>query len=326
METAKRIIEKRGRSAIMKAAEEVLDVGRQIEGVSHAAEYFVNVKLRRDSSIFPALLSLCCEAVGGDPEKTTSFGAALTLVAIAADIHDDIIDNSKVKYTKKTVFGKFGSDISILLGDALLVRGSLLLCKECGSLSKDRGETIQRLMFETFSKICAAETKETQLKGKLDTKPEEYLEVIRLKASVQELHCKIGAILGGADEETVDSFENYGRALGVISVIRDEFIDLLEFPELRNRIRNECVPIPVLYALQDPTVRNEISSLLEKPRLTKTGAEKIAKLVLHSEQIQELRKRMNSTMKTGLETVTTTHNALLSQELSILLKATTDGL
>ena len=66
--------------------------------------------------------------------ETVKFGAAVVLLAGAADIHDDIMDKSPKKELKLTVFGKFGQDIAILSGDALLLKGIYLLreaCKPC---------------------------------------------------------------------------------------------------------------------------------------------------------------------------------------------------
>ena len=51
----------------------------------------------------------------------------MAMIAAAFDIHDDIMDNSKRKHDHMTVFGKFGSEISILLGDAFLIKGLTLL-------------------------------------------------------------------------------------------------------------------------------------------------------------------------------------------------------
>src|SRR5665647_1836762 len=45
----------------------------------------------------PALISLACEAVGGNRDSPNEVSAALVLLTGAADIHDDIIDKSKTK-------------------------------------------------------------------------------------------------------------------------------------------------------------------------------------------------------------------------------------
>jgi geranylgeranyl pyrophosphate synthase len=130
MKTVRNIIEKRGKPAVEIATKEILQTPFKGGVVSTATKYFVEVTLRGFLPVFPALLSLSCEVGGGNPEKAPSIGAAMSLIAGAADIHDDIIDQSETKYSKKTVFGRFGRDISLLAGDALLMQGSMLLHKE----------------------------------------------------------------------------------------------------------------------------------------------------------------------------------------------------
>ena len=176
MEKVKDTIEKKGRAAIEQATQEILDSPYDGGDVSSALKYFARVTLQGALPVFPALIALSCEAVGGKSEKTTSIGAALTLIAGAADIHDDIIDQSTVKYSKETVLGKFGADIALLAGDALLIQGVNLLHKECDLLPKEQKETILSLLFQAFMKISRAEAEETRLKKKRDVPPEKYFE------------------------------------------------------------------------------------------------------------------------------------------------------
>jgi geranylgeranyl pyrophosphate synthase len=326
MEKVKGIIEKRGRAAIEKARQEILDSQYNGGAVSSALKYFARVTLQGGLPVFPALISLSCEAVGGKTEKTTSIGAALTLIAGAADIHDDIIDQSTTKYSKKTVFGKFGSAIALLAGDALLMQGLMFLHRECESLPKEQRQAILSLIPSALFEISNAEAKETRLMRKLDTKPQEYFEVIRLKAVVPEVHCKIGGILGNANEETVQSLGHYGRTFGIVSTVRDEFIDLLEYPELRNRMKNECPPLPMLYALQNSEIKKEVKPLVKSSNLTKKDANKIVKIVLNSKQVQELKKRIDLMIREEVRRVSFIIEEPLQKNVTLLLQAMIEGL
>ena len=84
-----------------------------------ALDYFVEEVFKDITQ--PGLLSLYCEAVGGKPDETIRAGAALVLFVGAADLHDDVIDGSEIKNQKPTVLGKFGKDVTVLAGDALLI-------------------------------------------------------------------------------------------------------------------------------------------------------------------------------------------------------------
>lgn len=325
MDAAEGVIEKRGKAVLEKAIHEILSFQYNGGIISSALEYFATVTLRGVLPVFPALLSLSCEAVGGKTDRTTSVGAALVLVAGAADIHDDIIDQSQVKYSKKTVFGKFGSTVALLAGDELLMQGLILLQRECELLSKKRRETILNLLYRALVEISQAEAKEAQLMKKTEVNPKEYFELIREKAVVPELHCKIGSILGNGDDSTVEALGHYGRTFGIVSLVREEFIDLLEYPELRNRLTNECPPLPLLYALQNSEIKKEVKSLIESSNLTKKSASRIAKIVLDSEEVEELRKDMNLRIEEELRQLPFTLVDNIKTEARLILKVIAKG-
>ena len=317
------IIEEKGRPAIEKARKEILSMQTRKGEVTAALAHFAKVTLTGGLPVFPVLLTLSCEAVGGSTEKTTAVSAALTLMAGAADIHDDIIDQSKIKYSKKTVFGKFGGAVALLAGDALLIQGSTLLQQECEALTREQRTAILALVPEALFEISNAEAQETHLMKNLNAKPEEYLEIIRMKAVVPELHCKIGAIMGNASKANVEALGSYGRTIGVTSLVRDEFGDVYEYPELVNRIKNECLPLPMLYALQNPKVRNEVEAFIESGNFERKTLNRLKKLVLESEQVDEFRKDLNRMVADGVNCLDSVGNNVQLEILKSLLKVTT---
>ena len=252
MEKVKKLLEERGRKAYEVAKEEILSEEIEYEPVRDALEYFIQELWHNFQH--PALLSLTCESVGGEPEDTTFIGAALVLLTGAADIHDDIIDQSETKGSKPTVFGKFGRDIALLVGDALLLKGFTLLGKACESFPKKQEKTIINLVRKGFFEIGIAEAKEASFQANWDLAPEEYLDIIRMKAAIADVTARIGAIVGGGSSDEIKALGQYGRTLGILATIRDDFIDVFEPIELRNRAENECFPLPILYAFRNKKV------------------------------------------------------------------------
>ena len=107
--------------------------------LQEATQYFMACF---EDVLHPALLALACEAVGGKTQDTVEVGAALVLLAGGADLHDDIIDGSTVKDGKPTVLGKYGKDLTVLAGDALLFEGFYLLQKACETFSATQRQAI----------------------------------------------------------------------------------------------------------------------------------------------------------------------------------------
>lgn len=242
----------------------------------------------------PALLAIACEAVGGEPEKTTLIGAALVLLTGAADIHDDIIDKSKTKGPRATLYGKFGEDLSILVGDALLFEGFMLLQKACEDLPREQAKAVQELVKKGFFELGIAEAKETSLKGNWRVTPEEYLFLVKRKAAVAEATASIGALIAGASHQEVETWGKVGRILGMLMSIKDDFVDMFEAKELENRRYNECLPLPILYAMRDSKAREKIIRILKKRKLTRKDAVNVASIVMATENVQKFKTELQN--------------------------------
>ena len=85
--------------------------------------------------------------------------------------------------------------------------------------------------------------------------------------------------------------------------IRDEFIDVYEMDELRNRFKNECLPLPVLCAFQDADKKNKIIQLLEKEKITEEEAERTLNLVINAESNRKLGKELRVFMDEAIRSL-----------------------
>jgi len=303
MEQVQKILEERGRKALEMARKTVLEEEIECKEASEALKYFMTEYWHDVAR--PALLSLACEAVGGDPEITTPIGVSMSLISGGIDIHDDIIDQSKIKGSRPTVLGKFGKDIALLVGDALLFKGFTLLYEAVEKgISAEKVVAIIDIIKNTFFELGDAEALELQFRGRTDITPEKYLRVVRKKAADVEAHTRISAILGGGSKEEIESIGEYGRLLGMIILLRDDWIDMVEFEEIAHRIKREHLPLPLLYALQSPKTRSKLSSILFKKTITKRDARIILEAtdeaggLRHVEQLmQEIARNANSCVK-----------------------------
>lgn len=289
LELFSEIIERNGRAIMDKATSQILDSDLDAGVVSSAAKYHTRF-LSRVIPVFPALVNLSYEAAS--TKKTSSpigVGAALTLFVEAANIHDDIIDQTHSKHNRKTTFGKFGTNLSILAGDLVLVKATLTLCKECQDLPPKTKDTITGLTFEALNKISRSAAKELTLQKRFDFSPRDYMDVVTLRAAVPEAHCQIGAILGGANEATASCLGGYGKTYGVVGTVIDEYMDLLDYQKFGTRLKNECVPLPLLYALQNIELREKLQPLLSSFEVTAEDHKQIVTLTLGSIEANRLK-------------------------------------
>jgi len=317
------LLRKRGEEALAIATKAVMSEEIAYGPLRSALQYFLQEI--RFGAPHSALISLTCEAVGGNPNDTSLIGAAMVLIASAADIHDDIIDNSEVKNSKLTVFGKFGKDLALLAGDVFLFKGLIILHEYCKKLPVEKKERILTLLKDSFFHLSVAEAKEASLKGNFNIHPKEYLDIIREKASVIEMYARIGVVIGGGDLEKENILGQYGRALGMLSIIRDEFIDMYESDEIKNRIMNECPPLPLLYALQNPKIKAKIMKILTKKEVKEDDIYKLIKIVDRIEDVQKLKIEMKKSVEKILDHCTFVKPQVY-RELRLLLSATIEDL
>jgi len=324
MEQVKEVFVKHGSESFEIAKNAILCEEIGYEPIREALRYFME-DIWSDVQ-HPALLSLACEAVGGNPKATTHVGAAITLLTGAADIHDDIIDQSKTKASKPTLYGKFGKETAILVGDALIFEGLTLLHEACEKLPKKQKQAILDLTRQAFFELGSAEAKETTLKRKLDLNPEEYFPIIERKAAVGEMTMKIGAVLGGGTAKQTDALGHYGRTLGILMTIRDDFIDVFEPDELQNRVRNEVLPLPLLYAFKDPQTKNEITPILLQKDITEDDAQRIVSTMLDSKEVKSLKQKMQSTVNVEARKLDSIENRRVRTFMKSLLKSSLEDI
>jgi geranylgeranyl pyrophosphate synthase len=298
-----KLLEERGKEALEMARSEILQEEIECKEVREALNYFMT-QYWKDLAR-PTILSLVCESVGGDPDRTTPIAVSMILISGAMDIHDDIIDESKAKHKRPTVFGMFGKDIALLVGDALMFKGLLRLNQALQNISRNKRRAAIDTIRKMFFQLGDAEALELGFRSRPDATPEEYLEVLEKKASDVEAHTRIGAILGGGTKEEIETLGRYGRLLGMAIILGDDMMDSWDIEELRHRLRKEHLPLPLLHALQNPETEKTMKFLLSKRKIVRRDLQTLIEIarkeskcaVLMKEIITEALTQLSSTRK-----------------------------
>lgn len=309
----RKLLEERGRKALEMARKEVLGEEIECKEVREALKYFMTQYWHDRTS--PTLLSLACEAVSGDLDIIAALAKPIILIGGAVDIHDDIIDQSQRKDKRPTVYGKFGQSIALLAGDALLLKGFSLLYQTCRFISSDKMALVVTTLKNLFFELGDAEALELKFQMRRDVKPEEYLSVVEKKAADLEGLMRIGAIIGNGSKEEIEMLGRYGRMLGMLSILRDDFIDMNYFEEIVHRVAYECLPLPILYALEDPKAKPRICNILSKKKMTRNDARLLSEIVENADGFGQLKEKMKELItvgKTNLRNIKHCREALIS--------------
>lgn len=302
IEQMQKIFQERGSKALEMAQKEVLQERVECREVREALDYFMTQYWQGLAR--PTLLSLVCEAVGGDPDLTTPTAVSMILISGAMDIHDDIIDESRVKRKRPTIFGKFGKNIALLAGDALMFKGLLLLNQSLENTSRDKRRAIIETIREMFFQLGDAEALELKFRRRLDVTPEEYLRIVEKKAADVEAHTRIGAILGSGTQEEIETLGRYGRLLGMIIILGDDMMDSWDVDELRHRLQKEHLPLPLLHAMQNSKMKNMVTSLFSEKKITKKDLQILVEIAKKDSKSTRLLKRLTLDARSHLLYIT----------------------
>ena len=139
------------------------------------------------------------------------------------------------------------------------------------------------------------------MRRNLDLAPDEYLENIKLKVSLGEASTKIGAIVGNGTAQQVENLAQYGKTFGVLTTIREEFINMFEPDEIRNRFKHETLPFPILCAFQDADLKRKIIGLLETDVITDSNLDEMIEQVYEVPQVREIGKYLRLSVKEATE-------------------------
>ncbi|UCE29737.1 MAG: polyprenyl synthetase family protein [Candidatus Bathyarchaeota archaeon] len=320
---AQRFLSERSREALDTAKQEILKEEMKCREINEAFKYYAE---NWNDVVHPGLLSLACEAAGGDVDKAIPIQVIMLLLTAAVDLHDDIVDESNTKYGKPTVFARFGREIALLTGDALLMKALALLHKMERELKAERIDAIWNIISNRFFELGDAEALEASLKGNTDVSVKEYSQILEMKAATFEAHMRIGAIIGGGEQDIVDLLGDYGRSLGILLSIREDFIDVFEPDELRNRTRNECLPLPILYAFKNPQTKRIILNYLSKPTISEKDAERIVKITFEEESVEMLGNKVKRMAEEACNNISSIPDKYLIYEMRKLIESATEDL
>lgn len=290
------ILKQKGDKSIEIAQKAILKERIKSNKVSDAIQYYFNSLIDPTPA---ALLILSCETVGRCTNKIFTVGAAITLLFGAIDIHDDVLDKSTSKDGNITVYGKFGEEIAILIGNAFLFEGFSLLNTATRHMDHKKADSLFEILKKAFFEMGDGHALEASLKGKLEISPEEYMCITKMKAASWEAVTKIGALIGNGKKHEIKSLARYGRIWGMLSTIRNDFIDMFDINELKNRTQNEILPLPILYAFENAAVKEKIFTILSKKRMTEKDIANIIDLVFNVKQVKTLKERLHRIMLEG---------------------------
>ncbi|NBH73890.1 polyprenyl synthetase family protein [Clostridiaceae bacterium] len=216
-----------------KEVEEV--VGRYLpEEAGHQRIIFeaMNYSVRAGGKrLRPMLMQETYRLFGGCGQEIEPFMAAVEMIHTSSLIHDDLpcMDNDELRRGKPTTWVKYGYDMAVLAGDALLIYAVETAAKAC-AMARDAAAAAKAVGILAQKTgvygMIGGQVVDVQLTNK--PVPREKLDFIyRLKTgALLEASMMIGALLAGAGEKEVKQVEELASLVGVAFQIQDDILDV----------------------------------------------------------------------------------------------------
>ena len=238
--------------------------------------------------IRPVLLLLSAASCGDVGQPHFQLAAALEMIHTATLVHDDVLDEARIRRHRATANSTWGNKISVLLGDYLFSH-AFQLASRAGSTEA------LGLLAQASNRVCEGEMRQNSWRGDFDLSEESYLQMITEKtAELCGVGCRLGAMLSGAESGLVDQFERYGRNLGVAFQIIDDVLDIVGRQEevgktLGTDLVNQKPTLPIIHCLARSSIeeRNELKKRLIDPDST---SDDVLPFLSRTESIQYARR------------------------------------
>ncbi len=178
------------------------------------------------------------------------FAAAVEFMHNATLLHDDVVDESKMRRGKPAARMVWGNQASVLVGDFLLGQAFLMMVET-------RDLNALEVLSRAATIIAEGEVFQLSKTKDLQTSPKEYDLVIRSKTgALFEAATKVGAMAGGASESTYIALGQYGAELGRAFQLVDDVLDYGGVKGMLGKntgddLREGKMTLPIILALKN---------------------------------------------------------------------------
>jgi octaprenyl-diphosphate synthase len=197
----------------------------------------------------PALLLLVSRLLGYEGDKDVRYAAVIEFIHTATLVHDDIIDEARLRRGRTSANARWGNNLTVLFGDYLYTKSM--------GIALDEGDLIiLKLLSDTTLSMIEGEIIAIEKTGDVNVTREEALDIIRRKtADLFSAACRLPAHFAPrGDLFAAERLGEYGRCLGVAFQLIDDLLDYtgseasVGKPVL-NDLREGKLTMPLLLAL-----------------------------------------------------------------------------
>ncbi len=175
----------------------------------------------------PILMWETARIFDNDWDTVKEFACAIEMIHTYSLIHDDLpaMDNDDIRRGMPTNHIKFGEDIAILAGDALLNKAFET------ALMSSSSKALQSLRYLANASgtegMIGGQVVDLSTEGKaIDIDTLQYIHSLKTGALIKAA-CAVGAILSDASDNHITAIEEFAENLGIAFQIQDDILDVM---------------------------------------------------------------------------------------------------
>jgi octaprenyl-diphosphate synthase len=245
-------------------------------------EIVSNYLTTKGKQIRPVMVLLSAKLFGGINSAALHGAAAIEILHNASLIHDDVVDETKMRRGQPTINAVWNNHIAVLVGDFFV---SVALHEALLGGNKDMVDTIGSL----GRQLSLGEIDQINKARHHYFDEDAYMEIIGNKTASLFVACiRMGALATNASAADRECMERFGKLIGLAFQIRDDIFDY--FPDSKNigkptgnDLREGKVTLPLLYALRR-TDMEECAAMNELVRHDELNADEINRLIEYAKK------------------------------------------
>lgn len=247
--------------------------------------------------IRPALLVLAARTCGGGASgelalSVVRMAAVMEMLHTATLVHDDIIDDAKMRRGRPSVNVTWGNEISVLMGDWLYMKAFEITLEQ-------RNFDVLDLLTQMTRQMTEGELIQLDVLGSVDITEAQHLEIVRRKTAFMFRACtEIGSIVGGANAAQRAALREYGLNAGIAFQLIDDVLDFVSTEDklgkpVANDLREGKLTLPLIHLIElgDPEHRRLVETVVTESAFESVTREEILALVTRHGTLERARSQ-----------------------------------
>ncbi len=242
-------------------------LGTDVPLIQQVSKYILGAGGKR----FRPLLLLLSSRLCGYREHSAEYvlGSVVEYIHTASLLHDDVVDEAKIRRGRSSANSLWGNQASILVGD-------YLYSKALYHAVRLQNQRVMDVLSETTTTMSEGEVLQLMQIQNADIVEADYFKLVECKTGVLiSASCRLGAIISKAPLSQEDALTAFGKKLGLAFQITDDTLDYAADQKQLGKVLGKDleegkVTLPLIYLIQraDEDERGNIRTILEADKVS----------------------------------------------------------